>query len=515
MSLINGLRQSCAVVPVSSPSQEGFDCFVLVCENLEWDNPTWEFLKEPIKAAAKVDKAVGVDTLLFPCKETSMVYSPTGPVNRDYDDVRRFGDAASKGIKRALKAGSESPLLVTIPGKTFPNSWSVSLLGALNELYLPLELRDAFPEKQQKVKQLGVMVLDQSQNLDFVTAIESGRCVCRDIGGSDPERMSAPRVEEYITKLFGDSSPVKVSVVKDVKEFEAKYPLYEAVNRCSRAVERHAGRVIHLEYVGEGEITKTILLVGKGVTYDTGGADVKAGGIMAGMSRDKCGAAAVAGFFQVFLSYLPIQDKKKSSNRVYLIMHGSILCYHLPGHTPGDLPVFGGLSPPLPPRYTVRDNEVIVGVLALKEKVPAHIVTIATLTGHAILAMGPYSIVLDNGPAAQTKFAQTVQEAGHVMGDPFEISTLRREDYEFTNEKSEYADVLQCNNAPSRRTPRGHQFPAAFLIRASGLDKHGIDSEHPIRYSHFDIAGSCDDFPYAPTGAPLVAMATHFLKGHC
>ena len=39
-------------------------------------------------------------------------------------------------LLRALKAGSESPLLVTIPGKTFPNSWSVSLLGALNELYL-------------------------------------------------------------------------------------------------------------------------------------------------------------------------------------------------------------------------------------------------------------------------------------------------------------------------------------------------------------------------------------------
>ena len=42
------------MVPVSSPSQEGFDCFVLVCENLEWDNPTWDFLKQPIQAAAKV-----------------------------------------------------------------------------------------------------------------------------------------------------------------------------------------------------------------------------------------------------------------------------------------------------------------------------------------------------------------------------------------------------------------------------------------------------------------------------
>ena len=37
------------------------------------------------------------------------------------------------------------------------------------------------------------------------------RFVCRDIGGSDPERMAAPRVEEYITELFGCSSGVKVS----------------------------------------------------------------------------------------------------------------------------------------------------------------------------------------------------------------------------------------------------------------------------------------------------------------
>ena len=44
---------------------------------------------------------------------------------------------------------------------------------------------------------------------------------------------------------------------------------------------------------------KTLFLVGKGVTYDTGGADVKAGGIMAGMHRDKCGAAAVGGFLEV------------------------------------------------------------------------------------------------------------------------------------------------------------------------------------------------------------------------
>ena len=41
----------------------------------------------------------------------------------------------------------------------------------------------------------------------------------------------------------------------------------------------------------------------QGITYDTGGADIKHGGSMAGMHRDKCGAAFVAGFFQVVNVY--------------------------------------------------------------------------------------------------------------------------------------------------------------------------------------------------------------------
>ncbi len=62
-------------------------------------------------------------------------------------------------------------------------------------------------------------------------------------------------------------------------------------------MERHNGRVVHLEYNGPN-VDTTLFLVGKGITYDTGGCDVKAGGIMAGMHRDKCGAAAVAGLFK-------------------------------------------------------------------------------------------------------------------------------------------------------------------------------------------------------------------------
>lgn len=61
--------------------------------------------------------------------------------------------------------------------------------------------------------------------------------------------------------------------------------------------------------------------------------------------------------------------------------------------------------------------------------------------------------------------------AGEVLGDVFEVSRIRREDYDFHKGKSEYEDILQCNNLPSSATARGHQTPAAFLIMTSGLDK--------------------------------------------
>lgn len=108
--------------------------------------------------------------------------------------------------------------------------------------------------------------------------------------------MAPPRVEEYVNKLFDG---LKVTVISDVNTLTKEYPLFAAVNRAANSVKRHQGRIIFLEYVPPQPAKKTLMLVGKGVTYDTGGADIKAGGIMAGMSRDKCGAAAVAGFMQV------------------------------------------------------------------------------------------------------------------------------------------------------------------------------------------------------------------------
>lgn len=116
--------------------------------------------------------------------------------------------------------------------------------------------------------------------------------------------MTPIRVEEYVRELF-ENTNVKVDVICDEETLLKEYPLFAAVNRAASVIPRHAGRIIYLTYEppNVADITETIFLVGKGVTYDTGGADVKINGTMPGMSRDKCGAAACAGFMQVLLKY--------------------------------------------------------------------------------------------------------------------------------------------------------------------------------------------------------------------
>lgn len=81
--------------------------------------------------------------------------------------------------------------------------------------------------------------------------------------------------------------------------------MLHAVNRAANSVPEHQPRIIWLEYNNEESSNKdsrkefeTLMLVGKGVTIDTGGTDLKVGGHMTGMARDKYGSAIVAGFFE-------------------------------------------------------------------------------------------------------------------------------------------------------------------------------------------------------------------------
>ncbi|CAF1496203.1 unnamed protein product [Adineta steineri] len=451
-----------------------------------------------------------------------IIYSPTGLTNQDYDDVRRFADAGLAGVKKAKSTGAKSPLLACFTSGQYPKAKLVTLLAALEATYIPLQVREHTPEAQNNLNRLGFLVDralphndDNYENLiAYARAIELGRAVGRDIGGADPERMTPPRVAEYVQALFAGSSNVTVNIIEGQERFVKEFPLFAAVNRAANSVARHQGWIIELEYKpSEGEIDRTLLFVGKGITYDTGGLDIKAGGHMAGMSYDKCGAANVAGFFKVLSEIKP-----RGLKVIGMLAVARNSCGE-EGYVADEiLTTRAGIrirvgNTDAEGRMVMADPLCYLRELAVNEINP-HLFTVATLTGHVIRAYGEsYTAVIDNGPARKKHKAEELQEVGEKVGDPFEISTVRREDFDFILDKGEVAEVLQCNDKASSDTPRGHQFPAAFLAKVSGLVKYNIKAKEPLLYTHLDIAGSAGELPRSPTGRPIAALCEMFLAG--
>ncbi|CDW54644.1 sb:cb283 protein [Trichuris trichiura] len=467
-----------------------------------------------------------------------LIFSATGPLTRDFDDERRFKEAAEIGMSRfviiamqllpkpltsllhlhirALKAGMKSILLACGVHKSYPTAPLVSLLGAMQTLYVPLEVRELAKENRQKINSLSLWcahdaMTSSARALALATAIESGRAVARDIGGSDPERMSPAKIVQYIEETFESSNSVKLTVISDQDVIKKEYPLMDAVGRGANAVARHQSRLVKFQYVGIGKIKDTLMFVGKGVTLDTGGLNIKVGNAMNGMSRDKCGAAAVVGFFKVLDLLQP--ENLKVLGSVALVRNSvgpeSYSCDEILTSRSGKR--IRIVNTDAEGRTIMVDPLCEMRERAIREVNP-HLCTIATLTGHAGLTVGNgYSIAVCNGPAQKNGEGEKLRAASVAVADIVELSRLRREDYEANKGQSEYEDLMQSNTEPSVRTPRGHTIPAAFLIMGSGLDKHGCDSDKPIKYTHIDMAAGNGTFPQAPWGCPVAALTARFI----
>lgn len=479
-------------------------------------------LQGPLRAAAGVDARVGQDVTLIVAPSLAggrLIVAPTGPLGREIDDVRRFGDAARAGVQRARDAGAIRPLLYLPrrgPGAVYDRALEVALLGALAGLWEPLEAREAHGEGVEPVRTLGFTapeLMSTDGVVELIAALEAGRRLARDLGGAEPERMS-PRIFADSCKAVFSGSPVTASVLDDADRLALEYPLLHAVGRASLDVGRHRPTVVRLEYTGEGPIEETLLLAGKGLVYDTGGADLKVGGHMAGMSRDKCGAATVAGLLRVVSALQP-------RNLRVVAELGCVRNSIGPDAYVSDEILVGHAGVRVRVGNTDAEGRLVMADLlshlretALKAVHP-RLFTVATLTGHAHRAVGPYPIAMDNGPARALGVSEQLAETGERWGEPFELSRLRREDVEFVRPRSRADDVLSCNTLPSSATPRGHQFPMAFLMAASGLARHGQDSPSPLAYTHLDIAGCAvegDDWQNGrPTAIPLTAMAARWV----
>ncbi|MFT6331518.1 MAG: leucyl aminopeptidase [Bermanella sp.] len=498
-----------------------YDAFVLVANTTL--SQVYPDLSQHLLAYQELDKRLGSQPSLLGAQTVGnkVLHVPLGNLTRDYDDVRRVFDAAKKIAQMLLDSGIRQPLvevnlanLNDQQSTQFVNAIEAAYLGFCQGLWQPLEARQALNENViEPIHTIGFIDPSGQTNVERLNAIEAGKRLARDLCGTEPERMAPPGFADYCVDAFKGSN-VAVSVISDNEQILKEYPLLHAVARASIEVERHRPRIIRMVYEPEGEITKTLLFAGKGITFDTGGADLKVNGHMAGMSRDKGGAAGVAGFMKTLSLLAPKGIKViteigavRNSIGADAFIPDEIITSHAGirvrvGNTDAE------------GRMLLADLLSHLRLDAINAVNP-ELFSVATLTGHAAIAFGPYTALVENKPAREQHIAKNLFTHGELCADPVEPSLSRREDFDFVKPRTAADDLLSSNNAPSVSTMRGHQFPMAFLTIASGLDKHEANTELPLAYTHVDIAGSgvenLDWQHGKPTGAPVNVFVNTYL----
>ncbi|XP_059050266.1 putative aminopeptidase W07G4.4 [Achroia grisella] len=456
-----------------------------------------------VEKCFKVDRHIHSTTTVWNCEYVSggrLIISPTGQISA-YHDVTVVKQAARKGMLRALDAGARNPLLVVQNLVEYPDAQLVCILGALEALYTPLQIRER--EGGRNYIKIGFYAEDKNNDgFDRIVrnaiALERARVFARDIGGADPERMTPENVAQFVTNSFAGDTNIKVTVIRDENIIAKEYPLLAAVSRAANRIDRHKARIVEIEYKPSDptRITETVMLVGKGVTYDTGGADIKISGKMPGMSRDKCGAAAVAGFLKACSILKPPHLK---------VIGVLCLCRNSVGedsYVADELLVSRSnktvrvTNTDAEGRFAMADSVFKLSEVADKELNP-HIYTIATLTGHARACYGKYTAVMDNHSARAANHAGRLQFSGSRVGEGIEVSVIRQDDLAVNVGKSKGDDLVQVD---METKSRHHQLAAGFLIKVGGLENKNI------KYTHMDIAGSAGEAPNEPSAVPILSL---------
>lgn len=238
--------------------------------------------------------------------------------------------------------------------------------------------------------------------------------------------------------------------------------------------------------------TQHVAVVGKGITFDTGGISLKPGASMFTMKMDMGGAAAVAG--AVFAAAeLGVQTNITG-----------ILCLaeNMPSHNaqrPGDVvTALNGLTVEVLNTDAEGRLAMCDGLVLATRENPDLIMDIATLTGAAVMALGDRTIgVMGNDDAVRDAVVGTSARTGEPMVG-FPIPEEVREGV-----TSSVADLR--NIIPGK--PAGMQAAAAYLERfvgAKGGADHVTGDAEQIPWAHLDIAGPAfnegSPWGYTPTG---------------
>ncbi len=257
-------------------------------------------------------------------------------------------------------------------------------------------------------------------------------------------------------------------------------------------------RLIHLAYKPKNP-KKVITLVGKGLTYDSGGLSLKAATSMVTMKMDKAGACAVMGIL-----------KAVSELNLDIEVHGFIgAVENMIGgnaYKPDDvLKAKNGKT--IEVRNTDAEGRLVLAdVLGYaQENVKAdYIFDYATLTGACMVALGPYTTgVMGHNDELKSSFVTAAANAGEYCG----ILPFNRH-----LKKLLKSDIADISNVSSK--PYGGAITAALFL------DNFIDEDMKEKWVHFDIAGSAytesawDVHTYGGTGAG-VRMTLEWIQQNC
>jgi leucyl aminopeptidase len=410
-----------------------------------------------------------------------------------------FGDKAFRkalaGAAKALGAGKAVDAAVTLAAIDVPGHSAAWRMREASRLladgFYEFDAPKANGDKQRKRRERNLTLLtaeDLTPEIESAVrqgeAIAAGMALTRDLGNL-PGNVCTPAYLADTARALGDELGFEVEVLErdDMQKlgmFAALSVGHASANPC---------KFIVMRYEGGAEGAKPIVLVGKGVTFDTGGISLKPGEDLDMMKYDMCGAASVFGAMKIAASLeLPV-------NLIGIVN----AVENMPG---GDATRPGDVVTSMSGQTIEILNTDAEGRLGLCDALtyaerfePECVVDVATLTGACVIALGTVASGLY---ANDDALATEMIECGTETGDRVWRMPLWDEYQEQL--KSNFADMSNLGGRPA-----GSVTAACFLARFT----------KSYRWAHLDIAGTNATSGEAKgaTGRP-VPLLSEFLLRH-
>ncbi|WP_426141073.1 leucyl aminopeptidase [Pseudomonas sp. DWP3-1-2] len=327
-------------------------------------------------------------------------------------------------------------------------------------------------------------VADVERASAHAQAIATGMALTRDLGNMPPNLCHPTYLGEQAKALGKAHKNLKVEVHDEKKLAELGMGSFLAVAQGSA----QPPRLIVMNYQGGKKSEKPFVLVGKGITFDTGGISIKPAAGMDEMKFDMCGAASVFGTLRAVLELqLPI-------NVVCVLACAE----NMPSGTatrPGDIvTTMSGQTVEIL-NTDAEGRLVLCDALTYAERFkPQAVIDIATLTGACVVALGGHtSGLLGNNDA----LINQLLDAGKMADDRAWQLPLFDEYQEQLD--SPFADIANIGG------PKGGTITAAcFLSRFTKA----------YEWAHLDIAGTAwlsGGKDKGATGRPVPLLTQYLL----